>query len=42
MSERRTLKILQYNVNHRKEATLIPLLQDTEIRDFDILAVQEP
>ena len=42
MSERRTLKILQYNVNHGKEATLIPLLQDTEIRDFDILAVQEP
>jgi exonuclease III len=37
-----TLKILQYNVNHGKEATMIPLLQDTRVHEFDILAIQEP
>jgi hypothetical protein len=36
------LKILQYNVNHGKEATLTPLLHDTKINEFDILAIQEP
>jgi exonuclease III len=36
------LRILQYNVNHGKEATLIPLLQDPRIKEFDILAIQEP
>ena len=41
MIEQNTLKILQYNVNHGKEATLIPLLQDKEVCDFDILAIQE-
>jgi len=37
-----TLKILQYNVNHGKEATVIPLLQDQRVKEFDILAIQEP
>jgi hypothetical protein len=37
-----TLKILQYNVNHGKEATIIPLLQDQQVKEFDILALQEP
>jgi hypothetical protein len=36
------LRILQYNVNHGKEATLMPLLHDTRINEFDILAIQEP
>jgi hypothetical protein len=36
------LRILQYNVNYSKEATLIPLLQDPRIKEFDILAIQEP
>ena len=36
------LCILQYNINHGKEATQIPLLQDIEIQDYDILAIQEP
>jgi exonuclease III len=37
-----TLRILQYNVNHGKDATLVPLLQDTRVHEFDILAIQEP
>ena len=37
-----TLRILQYNVNHGKDATLVPLLHDTKIQEFDILAIQEP
>jgi exonuclease III len=36
------LRVLQYNVNHGKEATLIPLLRDTGVKEFDILAIQEP
>jgi hypothetical protein len=36
------LRILQYNVNHGKEATIILLLRDTRIKEFDILAIQEP
>jgi hypothetical protein len=37
-----TLRILQYNVNHGKEATLVPLLQDARVHEFNILAIQEP
>lgn len=37
-----TLRILQYNVNHGKDATLVPLLHDTSVNEFDILAIQEP
>jgi hypothetical protein len=36
------LRILQYNVNHGKDATLVPLLHDTSVNEFDILAIQEP
>jgi len=35
-------RILQYNVNHGKEATLIPLLHDSKVHELDILAIQEP
>ena len=35
------LRVLQYNVNHGKEATLIPLLRDTGVKEFDILAIQK-
>lgn len=33
------LRILQYNINHGKEATLVLLLQDTNVDEFDILAI---
>ena len=36
------MRILQYNVNHGKEATMIPLLHDTNTHELDILAIQEP
>ena len=36
---RDTLSILQYNVNHDKEATQVPLLEDTNVHDFDILII---
>src|ERR1700754_525225 len=39
---RNRLRILQYNVNHGKELTQAPLLRDTNVQDFDILAIQEP
>jgi Endonuclease-reverse transcriptase len=42
MNEHDSLRILQYNINHGKEATLIPLLQDTNVQNFDVLAIQEP
>ena len=42
MNYTKTLRILQYNVNHGKDATLVPLLQDTRVHEFDILAIQEP
>ena len=42
MREYENLRILQYNINHGKEATMIPLLQDENIREYDIIAIQEP
>ena len=42
MIEPNTLRILQYNVNHGKEATLIPLLDEKRLNEFDFLAIQEP
>ena len=42
MNEHKNLRILQYNINHGKEATLIPLLQDENIHKYDIIAIQEP
>lgn len=38
----RELRILQYNVNHGKEATLASLLRDPACNELDILAIQEP
>lgn len=35
-------QILQYNVQKRLNAVQIPLLNDPEVREFDILALQEP
>ena len=29
-------------MNHGKDATLVPLLRDPGVREFDILAIQEP
>jgi len=39
---RNQLKILQYNTHSSKDEVLAPLLADTRVHDFDILAVQEP
>jgi exonuclease III len=36
------LKILQYNVRKEKRGVLVPLLEDKEVQDIDILAIQEP
>lgn len=35
-------KILQYNIRNQKDATMIPLLTNARIKDFDVLAIQEP
>ncbi len=42
MSDIRGLKILQYNVQRRKDAVMAPLLENNEARDIDVLAIQEP
>ena len=36
------LQILQYNIRHEALSTMAPLLHDEKIRQFDILAIQEP
>jgi len=36
------LKILQYNVQKRKDAVLVPLLHQESVQDIDIIAIQEP
>ena len=36
------MKILQYNVNKSKNKVLTGLLTDPRVREFDIIAVQEP
>ena len=36
------LKILQYNVHKSKDRVMAPLLEDSRIHAFDILAIQEP
>src|SRR5271168_4181134 len=38
----RELCILQYNVQKSKDKVMVPLFEDPRIRDFDIIAVQEP
>lgn len=42
MSRTRGLKILQYNVQRRKDAVMAPLLESKEVKDMDVLAIQEP
>ena len=37
-----SVKILQYNVNKSKNKVLTGLLTDPRVREFDIIAVQEP
>ena len=37
-----SVKILQYNVNKSKNKVLAGLLADLRVREFDIIAVQEP
>lgn len=36
------LNILQYNIRNQKDTTLVPLLADPDIQNFDVLAIQEP
>lgn len=36
------LRILQYNVNKSRNKVLAPLLEDERIREYDVIAVQEP
>ena len=36
------LKILQYNVQRKKDAVMAPLLKDEDVKDIDVLAIQEP
>ena len=38
----RPLKILQYNVRKERTGVLIPFLENEEVQDTDILAIQEP
>jgi exonuclease III len=40
--ETHTLRILQYNVNKSRNKVLAALLEDPEIKNYDIIAVQEP
>ena len=37
-----SVKILQYNVNKSKNKVLVGLLANLRVREFDIIAVQEP
>lgn len=42
MSNATTLKILQYNIRKGKDRTMVSLLEDPRIQDYDILAIQKP
>ncbi len=37
-----SLKILQYNVRKEKDSVQTPLLEDAEVQQMDVLAIQEP
>ena len=37
-----TLSILQYNVWHSKDKVMAPLLADSKIQEFHVIAIQEP
>lgn len=41
-SKSRKLSILQYNTHKSLDGVMAPLLRDPRIRDYDILAIQEP
>lgn len=41
MKDTKSLAILQYNVRNDKVITMIPLLADKNIQDYDIIAIQE-
>ena len=36
------LKVLQYNVNKSRNKVLAPLLADRRVREYDVIAIQEP
>ncbi|KAJ6436234.1 reverse transcriptase [Purpureocillium lavendulum] len=42
MTTKNTLTILQYNVRKSKDTVMATLLRDPRIREYDILAIQEP
>ena len=42
MSKDSLLSVLQYNVRKSKDGVMAPLLEEQEIQDYDILAIQEP
>ncbi|KAJ6436311.1 reverse transcriptase [Purpureocillium lavendulum] len=42
MTTKNTLTILQYNVRKSKDTVMAALLRDPRIREYDILATQEP
>lgn len=42
MSPQKELRILQYNVHKSRNKVMIALLQETSIKDYDILIIQEP
>ena len=35
------IRILQYNVNHRKKTTQILLLKNSQVKQFNVLVIQE-
>lgn len=42
MRDTKSLTILQYNVRNNRVSTMIPLLADTRIQNYNIIAIQEP
>lgn len=42
MKDKTTLSILQYNVRNERVTTMISLLADSRLQDYDIIAIQEP
>ena len=42
MKDIETLTILQYNVRNDRLTTMIPLLADPRVQEYDVIAIQEP
>lgn len=42
MNKEKPFTILQYNIRKEKDGVMAPLLEDKEVKDIDILAIQEP